>query len=181
MAGTVARTTALLFVLAIFPVAASAMDADLADLEQRLARQSPEAVNTFLGNERPSALAELNQGTARCELPAVSLAVRLSRGGSARVVEAHRDALRTALGDCPGFVLALLAPREVPRICASVASWTLTQTARELRRRMRNIDADEVLRTSPRGKACRAAMLYELQNTRVGLRIGASPPVSGPR
>jgi hypothetical protein len=46
--------------------------------------------------------------------------------------------------------------------------------ARELKRRMKSIDQHEVLRTSPRGRACRAAYLYELQNTRVGLQAG--PP-----
>jgi hypothetical protein len=87
-------------------------------------------------------------------------------------VDAHREAVRAAAGNCTGFVLALLTPREVPTFCASVSTWTVGQMARELRRRIRSIEADELLRSTQRGKACRAAYVYELNNTRVGLRVG---------
>lgn len=154
------------------PVSASAQDMLVTELEQRLSKDGVEAVNAYLGANGSASLALLQQSTARCELAAVSLSVRLARGGHSKVVDAHGESLRVATGGCAGFVLALLSPQEVPKICASASSWTLMQTVRELRRRMRFIEADKVLSTSPRGKACRAAYLYELQNTRVGLRVG---------
>jgi hypothetical protein len=85
-------------------------------------------------------------------------------------VQAHREALRTAVGLCTAFVLDLATPEEVPRYCMSVAAWSVTQTARELRRRMAAIEADEALRTSPKGKACHAAYHHELHNTRIVLK-----------
>jgi hypothetical protein len=36
---------------------------------------------------------------------------------------------------------------------------------------MQAIDTEETLRSTERGKACRAAYLFEFQNTRVGLRV----------
>lgn len=144
----------------------------IADLEQRLSRQGVDEVNAYLGAPSSASMLDLNQRTADCDLQAVSLSVQLVRGSGSKAVNAHREALRVAVGRCTGFVLALLSLKEVPKICASVASWTIMQMARELRRRIRSIEASEVLRTSPRGKACRAAYLYELNNTRVGLRAG---------
>jgi hypothetical protein len=149
-----------------------ASDTLVIDLEQRLSREGVEAVNAYLGANGSAALASLNRGTAQCELQAVSLSIRLTRGSHSKAVDAHGESLRLAVGRCTGFVLALLSPKEVPKFCASASSWTLMQTARELRRRMSAIDADAVLHASPRGKACRAAYLYELQNTRVGLQAG---------
>jgi len=43
-----------------------------------------------------------------------------------------------------------------------------------LRRRIADIDSDELLRSSRRGQACRAAYVYELENTRVVVRRAAS-------
>jgi hypothetical protein len=43
---------------------------------------------------------------------------------------------------------------------------------------MKSLEADDMLYASPRGKACHAAYLYELQNTRVGLRV--APPRTAP-
>ena len=164
-------TLATFLVAAAFPAGASASDTLVADLEQRLSREGAEAVNTYLSTKGSATLNSLNHSTANCELQAVSLSIRLTRGSHSKTVDAHGESLRVAVGRCTGFVLALLSPKEVPKFCASVASWTLMQTARELRRRMSAIDADAVLRSSPRGKACRAAYLYELQNTRVGLQV----------
>jgi len=78
--------------------------------------------------------------------------------------------LRAASGACAGFVLALSTPSEIPRYCATLASWGPAQMARELRRRIAAIDADEVLRANPRGQSCKAAYLYELHHTRVVVR-----------
>jgi len=164
----------LVAVATAMPVPAIASDLLVAELEQRLPREGVDGVNGHLASHGFDA-GTLQEATLRCELPAVALSVQLSRGKSSKpVVEAHREALRNAVGRCTGFVLALLTPAEVPRICASVSTWSVTQTARELRRRMRSIEADEVLRSSRRGKACSAAYLFELQNTRVGIRV--DPP-----
>jgi hypothetical protein len=163
---------------AVFPMAAAASDALVADLEQRLSRQGADKVNEYLSGSFD--MVALNESTARCELNAVSLSIQLARGSRSKAVDAHREAVRTAAGRCTGFVLALLTPREVPTFCASVSTWTVGQMARELRRRIRSLEADELLRSTQRGKACRAAYLYEFHNTRVGLRAGPanSPPPS---
>lgn len=146
---------------------ATAADAPFADIEQRLAAEGADRVNAALG---AAAMAALNRRAADCELPAVSLSIRLHRSADPRAAQAHRDALRAATGSCAPFVLALTAADEIPRICASLESWGPAQTARELRRRMAAIDAHAVLRSTARGKACRAAYLYELENTRVVLK-----------
>jgi hypothetical protein len=165
-------TLATFWLACVLPVSASASDMLVSDVEQRLSKEGVEAVNAYLGANGSSNLSLLQHSTARCELAAVSLSVRLARGSRSKVVDALGESLRVATGECAGFVLALLAPKEVPKICASASSWTLMQTVRELRRRMRFIQADKVLSTSLRGKTCHAAYLYELQNTRVGLRAG---------
>ncbi|MEO8153173.1 MAG: hypothetical protein ABI605_08900 [Rhizobacter sp.] len=170
---------AVFLATALLPMAAAASDTLVTDLEQRLSRQGVDEVNAYLSAQGSATLSALYRSTASCDLQAVSLSIQLTRDHSSKVVDAHKESLRVALGHCTGFVLALLSPHEVPKLCSSVASWTVTQTARELRRRMRSIEADDTLRSSPRGKACHAAYLYELQNTRVGLRIGApgmAPP-----
>ncbi|MFI4930713.1 MAG: hypothetical protein ACHP83_10775 [Burkholderiales bacterium] len=152
---------------------AAASDPLLTELEQRLARSGVEPVNVYLNSHWASAMAPLNQKTASCELHAVSLAVKLSRSSNAKAVQAHGEALRAAAGGCARFVLAMVSPSEVPRYCASVASWGAAQTARELRRRIGDIDADDLLRASQRGRACRAAYVYELENTRVVVKRAA--------
>lgn len=157
---------------AVLPGRVMASETLVADLEQRLSRQGVDEVNAYLGAPSSAGMITLNQRTADCDLQAVSISVQLARGSGSKTVNAHRESLRVAMGRCTGFVLALLSPKEVPKFCASAASLTIMQMARELRRRIRSIEADEVLRTSPRGKACRAAYLYELNNTRVGLRAG---------
>ena len=152
---------------------AGAADALLTDLEQRLSRSGVEPVNTYLNSHWAAAMQPLNQKTASCELHAVSLAVKLSRSSNARAVQAHGEALRAAAGGCARFVLAMVSPGEVVRYCASVSSWGPAQTARELRRRIGDIDADALLRSSQRGQACRAAYVYELENTRVVVKRAA--------
>ena len=151
------------------PVAA-APDSLVQELEQRLAANGVDKVNVYLAGHWASAMIPLNRKTSDCELRAVSLAVRLSRGTDARAAGAHSESIREAVGTCTAYVLALATPEEVPKYCSSVASWTVMQTVRELRRRIAAIESDEVLRSSARGKACRAAYLYELQNTRVVLK-----------
>ena len=158
---------------------AGAADTLVTALEQRLAKSGVDAVNVHLNSHWASAMVPLNQKTASCELHAVSLSVRLSRGSNARAVRAHGEALRAAAGGCPRFVLAMVQPAEVPRYCASVASWGAAQTARELRRRIGDIEADELLRASRRGQACRAAYVYELENTRVVVKRAAPAAAAG--
>jgi hypothetical protein len=155
--------------------AAAASDALVTDLERRLARSNVDAVNEHLVARWSSAMVPLHQQTAACERPAVSLTVRLSRGRHARAAGAHGEALRAAAGRCAGYVLALLTPVEVPRLCTSISSWGPATAARELRRRIADIDADAQLRASPRGQACRAAYHHELHNTRVAVRRAAPP------
>jgi hypothetical protein len=171
--GAVSGGLVLALATALWLGDAIAADSLVNELEQRLSRSSVDAVNVYLNSHWSTAMAPLNRQTASCELHAVSLSVRLSRGSNPRAVRAHGEALRAAVGGCPRFVLAMVAPAEVPRYCASVASWGPAQTARELRRRMGDIDADELLRGSRRGQACRAAYLYELENTRVVVRRAA--------
>jgi hypothetical protein len=158
--------------------AATASGTLVPGLEQRLRTDGPEKVNTYL-NAQPSSMAELNQRTADCEPDAVALAVKLSRSGNAKATDLHRESLRIAMGACTEYVLSLLTLKEVPKICASASTWTVTQTARELRRRIRYIESDESLRSTERGKACSAAYRFELENTRVGIR--AVPPASRSR
>jgi hypothetical protein len=171
-------TLARLLVGAILPAAAAAAasDALVADLDRRLAGGGVEAVNTHLDAHWGSDMVPLNRKTADCDLQAVALSIQLIRSANAKAAEAHGESLRTAAGRCPGFVLALASHVEIPRYCASVASWSVGQTARELRRRVAAIESDKVLRSSPRGMSCRAAYLYELHNTRVVLR--SMPPRS---
>lgn len=161
---------AVAFVAAVLPVAAAASEALIPDLEQRLAASSVEAVNAYLVANTSSALVPLGHQASACELNAVSLAIKLSRSTNAKAAQAHTEALRVAVGRCTAFVLALASPQEISKFCASQPSWTVGQTVRELRRRMAAIEADELLRTSQNGKSCRAAYLYELQNTRAVLR-----------
>jgi len=163
--------------LAALPYTALAADSLVADLEQRLARGGVESVNEVLTEPTAGAamMVRLHRQTAACDLQAVSLTVRLARGANASAVPAHEEALRGATGRCARFVLALVSAAELPKVCASQAAWGAAQTARELRRRMAAIDADKLLRATVQGQACRAAYLFELENTRVTLRV-ATPP-----
>jgi hypothetical protein len=149
---------------------ASADDTLVADVEQQLALSGVDQANRYLNAAGPTKMRALNRKTSECELGAVTLAVGLSRGSVAQATQAHVEALRVASGRCVRFVLALAAPAEIPRYCASLDAWTPGQTARELRRRIAAIDADALLSATQSGKACRAAYTHELQNTRVVLK-----------
>lgn len=155
------------------PRPAMALDAVIGDLEQRLRQSNPEVVNDHL-SANAFDLALLHRDTEGCAARAVRLTVELSRARRTKTTEAHIDTLRTTLGRCTGLVLSLVSLAEVPKVCASVASWTVMQTVRELRRRMRIIEADDRLRTSAHGKACSAACLHELKTTRAGLQASPS-------
>lgn len=172
---------ALCAAAAILPWPALALDALVAELEQRLASTGVESVNDHLSAHPGSVLARFNRSTASCELQAVSLAVRLARGANAQAVQAHEESLRAATGRCARFVLALVSAAEVPKVCASQPFWGAAQTARELRRRIADIDADRLLRGTEPGQACRAAYLYELKNTRVTLRVASPSPAAAAR
>jgi hypothetical protein len=167
---------ALAFAAVMLPAVAVAPEALVPELEQRLAGGSVETVNAYLVANTSSALLPFSQQVAACELRATSLAVRLSRSSNAQGTQAHVEALRIAVGRCTGFVLALASQPEVSKFCASVPTWTVGHTVRELRRRMAAIEADEVLRNSQSGKSCRAAYLHELQTTRVVLRSANPEP-----
>jgi hypothetical protein len=169
---------ALLIALAVLPAPAVASEAFLADLDRRLRTGGVETVNAYLG-ARASDMRALHQSAADCVPQAVELTAKLSRGGNSNVAKLHNESLRIAAGGCAEFVLSRLSLNEVPKICGSVSSWTVTQMARELRRRIKEIEADERLRASEHGKACSAAYLFELQNTRVGIK--AHPPSSRSR
>jgi hypothetical protein len=176
MLGVMRAVLTSLLAAIILPAIAAAPDSLVRDLEQRLADGGVEKVNAHLGGHWSSAMVPLNQKTADCELQAVSLAIRLSRSTDVKATQAHNEALRAAVGKCTAFVLALASRQEVPKYCSSVASWSVMQTARELRRRIAAIESDEALRSSQNGKSCRAAYLDELHNTRVVLRSGPHDP-----
>jgi len=153
-----------------FPAAANAPDTLVPELEKRLTVGGVEKVNAYLASHWASAMIPLNRKAATCDTRAVRLAVRLSRSRDARTAAAHTDSIREALGICTGFVLSLVTREEVPKYCASVASWTVMQTVRELRRRIAAIESDDLLRAAPNAESCRAAYLHELQTTRVVLK-----------
>ncbi|MGY4831048.1 hypothetical protein ACVNIS_20915 [Sphaerotilaceae bacterium SBD11-9] len=163
-----------LAMLAMLPSLAVASEALVSDLERRLQTDGVESVNLYL-REQTALMAELNQGAADCSPQAIDLAVKLSRTTNTKAGDLHRESLRLAVGACTEFVLSRLSLNEVPRICAAASSWTVSQTARELRRRIRQIEADESLSPTPRGMACHAAYVHELHTTRVGVRAG--PPL----
>lgn len=173
---------ALCAVAALPPASALAADALVPELEQRLANTGVESVNEHLSAPANAALlSRLNRQTASCELQAVSLAIRLARGANGRAVQAHEEALRVASGRCTRFLLALVSTAEIPRVCASLPSWGAAQTARELRRRIADIDADKLLRGTGQGQACRDAYVYELKHTRVTLRVASPSPAAPAR
>jgi hypothetical protein len=167
--------------VALVPCTVLAADALVTELEQRLASAGVESVNDHLSAQADAAMARFNRQTASCELQAVSLALRLARGANVRAVQAHEESLRAASGRCARFLLALASVADVPRVCASQAAWGAAQTARELRRRIADIDADKLLRGTAQGQACRAAYLYELKNTRVTLRVASPSPTAAER
>ena len=171
----------LCWAAAILPGSALAADPLVAELEQRLANAGVESVNDYLSAHPDAAMARFNRQAASCELQAVSLALRLARGVNARAVLAHEESLRAATGRCARFILALASAAEIPRVCASQAAWGAAQTARELRRRIADIDADKLLRATAQGQACRAAYLDELKNTRVTLRVASPSPAAPER
>jgi hypothetical protein len=158
---------------------ALAADSLVAELEQRLTRNGVDGVNDYLSEPAGAAsMARLNRQTAACDLQAVSLTTRLAHGANTRAVQAHEETLRAATGRCARFVLALASAAEVPRFCASQAAWGAAQTARELRRRIADIEADKLLRGTAQGQACRLAYLDELKDTRVTLRVASPPPAA---
>jgi hypothetical protein len=166
---------AIIGALALVPALAMASEALVSDLDRRLHTLGVDGVNAYL-IARPSAMAELNQGAADCDPRAIDVAVKLSRSADTKAAALHTEALRIAVGTCTELVLSQLSQNEVPKVCAAASSWTLSQTARELRRRIRQIEADERTRPTQWGTACSAAYLYELQNTRVGIRAGKANP-----
>ena len=170
MLRAIAVPLALFLGVAMAPAVAATADPLITDLEHRLADGGPDPVNAHLQARWSSAMEPLNRRTANCELSAVSLSIRLGRGSISKASQAHVEALRMANGRCPRFVLALAMSDEIPKYCASLDAWSPVQTARELRRRIAAIDTDDLLRTTEPGKACRAAYLYELNNTRVVLK-----------
>ena len=163
--------------LAMLAAPAPASEALLASLEQRLRADGIERLNAYLA-ARPSDRGALHQGAADCHPQAIDLTARLGRSANPGANKLHDEALRIAAGGCAEYVLSRLSLNEVPRICSAVSSWTVTQMARELRRRIAEIEGDARLRTTENGKACSASYLFVLQNTRVGVR---AVPLGQPR
>lgn len=164
------RARAVFAMLLLLPLLAAASGTLVADLEQRLRTDGVDSVNAHLGAQA-LLMAKLNQSAADCDPQAIDLTVKLSRTKNAGAGDLHNESLRIAVGTCTELVLSLLSPAEVPKICASVSTWTVTETARELRRRIGQIEIDERIRPIRHGKACSNAYRLELQNTRVGLRV----------
>ena len=158
-----------------------AADSHVAELEQRVTRSGADSVNAHLSEPAGAAsMARLNRQTAACDLQAVSLTIRLAHGANVQAVQAHEESLRAATGRCARFVLALALAADIPKVCASQAAWGAAQTARELRRRIADIEADKLLRGTAQGQACRAAYLDELKNTRVTMRVASPSPARVP-
>ena len=168
-----ASTRPLFMVLVMLATPALASEALLARLEQRLRTDGIEKLNAYL-SARPFDMGALNQGAADCNPQAIDLTAKLGRSINSAANKLHDESLRIAAGACAEYVLSRLTLSEVPRICTAVSTWTVTQMARELRRRIQEIEGDAGLRATERGKACSAAYLYVLQNTRGGVR--AYPP-----
>lgn len=164
-----------LLLASVAPAAAATPDLLVPEIEQRLAAQGADTVNAYLAGNWVSAMLPLNRRAAGCELRAVKLAVRLSRSANAPAARAHMDSLREAMGTCLVYVLTLATREEIPRYCSSVASWSVMRTVRELRRRIAAIEADDLLSASAIGRSCRAAYIYELENTRVVVKSAPRP------
>lgn len=162
--------------LALLPGPALAADALVDEIEQRLASAGVASANEYLSAQPDAAVARFHRKTASCDLHAVSLAIRLTRGANTRAAQAHEESLRAATGRCARFVLALASAADIAKVCASQAAWGAAQTARELRRRIADIEADKLLRGTEQGQACRVAYLDELRNTRVTLRVASPSP-----
>ena len=80
---------ALCAAVAVVPGSALAADALVTELERRLASAGVESANDHLLSSQPDAalLSRFNRMTAACELHAVSLAIRLTRGIREKAVQ----------------------------------------------------------------------------------------------
>ena len=107
---------------------------------------------------------------SNCDLAALSETIEVLRTSEPGAARAQLEAVRLANGRCTRFVLATAHPSEVRRFCAAPETITAVQAARELRRRIAAIEADELLGSSNAGKECRAAYQLELKTTRVVMR-----------
>lgn len=153
-----------------FAASATASDAVLRDVEQRLDLEGAEATNAYLRAHATTTMAAFNRQTAACDAKALKLALELRRRGHPEATRAHAEALRDAAALCPGRLLGAIPLNEVQLFCRSSEAWSPARMARELRRQIANIDADPPLRATRHGQACRAAYVYELEHTRVGLK-----------
>jgi hypothetical protein len=105
-----------------------------------------------------------------CDLAALSETIELHRRAEPSAARAQLEAIRIAIGQCTGFVLAVAYAEEVRKFCSAPETYSAARTARELRRRIAALDANEVLRSSNAGQVCQAAYKHELKTTRVVLR-----------
>jgi hypothetical protein len=105
-----------------------------------------------------------------CDLAALSETIELHRRAEPSAARAQLEAIRIAIGQCTGFVLAVAYVEEVRKFCSAPETYSAARTARELRRRIAALDANEVLRSSNAGQVCQAAYKHELKTTRVVLR-----------
>jgi hypothetical protein len=105
-----------------------------------------------------------------CDLAALGETIELHRRAEPGAAGAQLEAIRIAIGQCTGFVLAVAYADEVRKFCSAPETYSAARTARELRRRIAALDANEVLRSSNAGQTCQAAYKHELKTTRVVLR-----------
>jgi hypothetical protein len=105
-----------------------------------------------------------------CDLAALSETIELHRRAEPGAARAQLEAIRIAIGQCTGFVLAVAYADEVRKFCSAPEIYSAARTARELRRRIAALDANEGLRSSNAGQVCQAAYKHELKTTRVVLR-----------
>jgi hypothetical protein len=126
--------------------------------------------------------AESNPGPGRterastCDLAALSETIEQHRVAEPNAARAQLEAIRIATGQCTRFVLALAYRNEIRKFCSAPETYSAARSARELRRRIAALHADESLRSSVAGQACQAAYRHELKTTRVVLRpLGKQP------
>jgi hypothetical protein len=107
---------------------------------------------------------------SKCDLAALGETIEILRTSEPMAARVQLEAIRLANGRCMRFVLAAARSSEVRKFCAAPETITAVQAARELRRRIAALEADELLGSSAAGKECRAAYQLELKTTRVVMR-----------
>ena len=157
---------AILSVLLAVALAASTAAAQSEKPGRKPSRPSPSKEGNADGGSTPGR----TERASTCDLAALSEAIELHRRADADAARAQLEAIRMAVGQCTGFVLALAYAEEIRQFCAAPEIYSAAHAARELRRRIAALDTDEVLVSSTAGQNCQAAYKHELKTTRVVLR-----------